>query len=62
MKFYALFKKRSLILPDASQTLTPNGTPEQVKEKRQARNQSNFGGDEVVLKLLPKIFDDAFEK
>jgi len=64
MKFYALFKKRSLVAPENSQAQTPNASPAQKGKKVavNAKKQSDVAGDELLEKLLPKIFDDVFSK
>lgn len=57
MKFYALFKKRFLVTPQTTM-------PDQSKggRKKKAADEMDIVGDEIVEKLLPKIFDDVFSK
>ena len=63
MKFYALFKKRLLVAPLNTQTETPNASPG-TKNKSGVNPQTieDFAGDELLEKLLPKIFDDVVKK
>lgn len=67
-KFCGLFKRRYLIAPSSMQRRTPNTSavePGHVYRKSSLRTSdedSFVQPDEVVIRLLPKIFDDASMK
>ena len=51
-KLYSLFKKRHLITPTKTSTVTPNSTPNERSQDTSPQV------DELAERLLPKIFDD----
>jgi len=60
MKFNAIFKKRFLVTPQTSM-------PEQKGGKNKAAkagkiDEMDMISDELVERLIPKIFDDVFSK
>ena len=60
-QFYSLFKRRYLLSPALTSTRTPNTSMEFQQRKRAdaAASQLPTMADEIVERLLPKIFDDV---